>query len=400
MVTSVFFLIIFLLFPFLAYFIYLVYSDLTSSKEKDFILDLVLLTSFYLANIQGYITTNTIILINVPLIISLIKRRHFSSMLIIILIIMKYHLVFPNINIMWFLLEYSLIFIVSNIIKKYEIGVFLFIKLFFIISIVFLLKININILDLILKAFIIYILFVSFKYVYTKIEGVVLLRVSFAKTIKEQKRFQDLFKIAHEVKNPLAVCKGYLQMINTKDSEKKEKYIQIISMQIDKTLEILKDFSNISNLKITKEDISLNLLMKEIIQEVSIFNTLDVSIKTNVPSTDIIVNADFNRLKQVLLNVIKNAKESITEKGTIEINLYKKKKYAYIKVVDSGVGMDCETLANLYKPFFTTKKNGTGLGVCLSKEIIEKHNGKMEYYSKVNKGTKVFIKLPLKKASI
>ena len=73
---------------------------------------------------------------------------------------------------------------------------------------------------------------------------------------------------------------------------------------------------------------------------------------------------------------------------------------AYIKVSDNGVGMDYKTLNNLFTPFFTTKQNGTGLGVSLSKEIIEKHDGSIEYFSKENKGTKVIIKLPLEKASV
>ena len=66
-----------------------------------------------------------------------------------------------------------------------------------------------------------------------------------------------------------------------------------------------------------------------------------------------------------------------------------------IKISDNGVGMDSETLKKLFSPFFTTKNNGTGLGVCLSKEIVEKHGGSIEYLSKKNIGTKVIIKLPL-----
>ena len=260
--------------------------------------------------------------------------------------------------------------------------------------------ITINLSTFVLMFILTYLIFVVFKYIYFKLESIVSLRVLAAKSIKEKKQYQNLFKITHEVKNPLAVCKGYLQMINLNEKEKSKKFIDIINDQIDKTLEIIKDFSNISNLKINRHSVSLNLLLDEMQQDISVFKTSNVKIVMNVPNDKIIVLADNNRMKQVLLNVIKNAKESIEGKGIIKIDLYKKKNYAYIKVSDNGVGMDYKTLNNLFTPFFTTKQNGTGLGVSLSKEIIEKHDGSIEYFSKENKGTKVIIKLPLEKASV
>ena len=403
MVMSMFFLFISLLFPFLVYFIYLVYSDLKNNEEKNYILDLVLVTGFYLPIVQGYLLFENILLINIPLFISIIKKRTSCAVLLIFLLIMLNHFFIPNINIIWLLLEYLSIFILLNIVKKYEITIFLSIKLFFIIFYEMILKLNvitINLSTFVLMFILTYLIFVVFKYIYFKLESIVSLRVFAAKSIKEKKQYQNLFKITHEVKNPLAVCKGYLQMINLNEKEKSKKFIDIINDQIDKTLEIIKDFSNISNLKINRHSVSLNLLLDEMQQDISVFKTSNVKIVMNVPNDKIIVLADNNRMKQVLLNVIKNAKESIEGKGIIKIDLYKKKNYAYIKVSDNGVGMDYKTLNNLFTPFFTTKQNGTGLGVCLSKEIIEKHDGSIEYFSKENKGTKVIIKLPLEKASV
>lgn len=398
MVTSTSFLIISLLFPILVYFIYLVYSDLKNEKEKDYILDLTLLTSFYLAIIQGNLSIESIHLINVPLVISLIKKRKISSFLLIGLISVKYNLLIPNLNILYFVIEYLMIYILVKLIKKYEASIILIVKIIFIIVIIILGKENvfkIDVLFYILNLFVSYIIFIIFKFIYLRFELIVSLKQILKRSIEEQKKFQDLFKIAHEVKNPLSVCKGYLQMLDLDNKRKTEKFIHIINVQIDKTLEILKDFSNISQLKIIKKKINLNLLLKEISQEVSIFNTAYLKIVTEIPSENIFIEADFNRLKQVLLNVIKNSKEAIEKSGQIKISLFKKKKYAYIVVKDNGIGMDAETLKKLFSPFFTTKNNGTGLGVCLSKEIIEKHDGKIEYFSKINKGTKVIIKLLL-----
>ena len=75
-----------------------------------------------------------------------------------------------------------------------------------------------------------------------------------------------------------------------------------------------------------------------------------------------------------------------------------KKNYYEIVVTDDGCGMEKIICDKIGTPFFTTKKNGTGLGVCFSKEIIEKHGGIIKYYSKLGEGTKVVINLPLKKA--
>ena len=104
------------------------------------------------------------------------------------------------------------------------------------------------------------------------------------------------------------------------------------------------------------------------------------------------ITADYNRLKQVIINVIKNSIEAIKSDGKIKINISVKNNYLYIEIIDNGIGMSNEEIEKLNYPFFTTKQNGTGLGVYLSREIIEKHNGTMKYES--DNGVKVTIKLP------
>ena len=125
MVMSMFFLFISLLFPFLVYFIYLVYSDLKNNEEKNYILDLVLVTGFYLPIVQGYLLFENKLLINIQLFISIIKKRTSCAVLLIFLLIMLNHFFIPNINIIWLLLEFLSIFILLNIVKKYEITIFL-----------------------------------------------------------------------------------------------------------------------------------------------------------------------------------------------------------------------------------------------------------------------------------
>ena len=83
----------------------------------------------------------------------------------------------------------------------------------------------------------------------------------------------------------------------------------------------------------------------------------------------------------------------------IELGVKKNKGKYIITIKDNGVGMDKETSKKIGTAFYTTKKNGTGLGVCFSREIVEKHNGTIEYFSKQGKGTMVKIILPINKTS-
>ena len=103
---------------------------------------------------------------------------------------------------------------------------------------------------------------------------------------------------------------------------------------------------------------------------------------------------DYDRLKQVFVNIIKNSIESIIDNGIIEMKLTVFDKEVEIIVSDNGVGMDTETLKNIKEMFYTTKKNGTGLGIALSNEIILAHNGDLEYKSDIGKGTSCIVKLP------
>ena len=110
---------------------------------------------------------------------------------------------------------------------------------------------------------------------------------------------------------------------------------------------------------------------------------------------EIYLMGDYDRLKQVFVNVIKNSIESIEDNGIIDIDILLDKKYVKVIISDNGIGMTPSELDNIKEMFYTTKQNGTGLGVALSNEIILSHNGIMDYESEKNKGTKCIIELPL-----
>ena len=110
---------------------------------------------------------------------------------------------------------------------------------------------------------------------------------------------------------------------------------------------------------------------------------------------DIYLWGDYERLKQVFVNIIKNSVEAITSHGIIDVDVSLSDKYVFIKIKDNGIGMTEEELEKVSEMFWTTKKNGTGLGVALSNEIIMAHNGEIKYNSVKNEGTECIVSLPL-----
>ena len=229
--------------------------------------------------------------------------------------------------------------------------------------------------------------------------------INYKKTIenleKEKEIQKSLFQITHEIKNPIAVCKGYMEMLNEKTPLKKyQQYTPIIKEEINRTLLIIDDFSSLSKVTINKEVLDINVLIEDVV------NSIDILLKENnivlnykISKDEVYIIGDYNRLKQVLVNIVKNSKESLEDRsdGIISIKISKNKNSVKIEIDDNGIGMDEETLSKVKDAFFTTKKNGTGLGLYLSNDIITKHNGVIEYDSKKDKYTKCTIKLPLYK---
>ena len=216
--------------------------------------------------------------------------------------------------------------------------------------------------------------------------------------MKEKQLRESLFKISHEIKNPIAVCKGYLDMFEEENTENYKKYIPIIKSEINKTLNLLQDFSACKKIKIEEDILDITLLIEEITNNFKImFDTQKIKFEYSQNEEEIYINGDYNRLNQVLMNIIKNSIEAIdkTKKSYIKINTKITNKKVKIYIEDNGIGISKENLKRISEPFFTTKQNGTGLGVLLSKEIIEAHNGKLEYKSEENIGTTVIITLPL-----
>jgi len=213
---------------------------------------------------------------------------------------------------------------------------------------------------------------------------------------REKEIRESLFKITHEVKNPLAVCRGYLDMLDSQKRKEYHKYVPIISNEINRTLNLMDDFLDYTKVKVAKEDTDLYLLLDEIKDEIKpLLKNNNIEAKFNIPDDELYMDLDYNRIKQVFINIFKNSIEAKKDSMEITLSVFSKDDLVTIKVSDNGIGMDKDTLERIGENFFTTKRNGTGLGVSLSKEIISLHSGKMYYKSVKGKGTDVYIELPI-----
>ena len=211
------------------------------------------------------------------------------------------------------------------------------------------------------------------------------------KELETEKQIRlSLFKITHEIKNPIAVCKGYLDMINVKDTKQVERYVPILKSEIERLLSLLQDFLLINKSNLDLDIMDMNMLVEETTDKLKpLLEENNIKLDLNLIDDEIYINGDYNRLSQVLINIIKNSIEAIDNKGKISIDSKIKNNKYYLTIKDNGCGMDKEVLSKLKEPFFTTKKRGSGLGCCLIHEIIEAHNAKINYTSEYNKGTTV-----------
>lgn len=382
-----------IVFPILCYIVYLFFTKTFNKKRNELILDVTLISSVYLSLKYGYTIYEDIplILFDIPFVIACIKKRKFSIITILILLLCYYNNQF-DINLIFLILSY-LVYIL-NIIEDKKID---FISISLILRSLIFYSMYINKNNIIILEIVILVSYIITKFLislFKNTESICSLYRSLQNFEEDKESKDSLFKITHEIKNPIAVVKGYLDMYDVNNIEHSNKYIPIIKEEINRVLMLLEDFLSITKIKIEKEEMDLGYLLEDIKNN---FGMILKSKNIEFICTDIdelYIEADYNRMKQVLVNLIKNSVESIEKNGTIKINVSNYKNKVKIVVQDTGKGMTEEELKQIKSAFFTTKKNGTGLGTYLSNEIIKAHNGIMKYHSVKNKGTKVIITIP------
>lgn len=399
---------VFLFFPITCYLIYITHLSNMDRKEQSILLDISLISALFLIN--RYINDKSIYILlfyNIPLLIAYLKGKIPTIIALSITIVFFYNL-YISIPLIILSLEYLLYFIIYLYISKYKskstnyINIFVAIKIFMISFIIFyIINPNGSIISNLIYLIITSTLFIVFTYLslflFEKGEDITNLYSIMKESKKDKLLFESLSKLTHELKNPISVCKGYLEIIDKNGYQKAPKYLPIISSEIERSLSVINDFSSLGKLKeLNKEEVDLQVLLEEIITILNpLFKKYNANIYLNVKQ-DIYLSLDYLRMKQVFVNILKNALEARKEEEPLNVLIEVKKSLKAIKITikDNGIGMDKNTLDKITEIFYTTKANGNGLGVVLSKEIVEMHHGTINYKSQKEKGTTVTITLP------
>ena len=393
---------ILIIFPITMYLVFSCYNIFNNNKLEKIIFIITIFTSIYLC---FYFNNSSKLLIfcNIPLLICYFKKEGLLGLLLsLIIIVFSYYKY--DINIYVVVLKYLSYFVTYILLVNKKEFNYLFLKVSaviqgFFISFEYFMNDYQDIsklLDVVIYILCIYILTFFSLYLFKLADNIKRTYQMVNKLMEENKLRDSLFKLTHEIKNPLAVCKGYLDMINLDDILKSKKYISIIKSEIDRSLNVINDFMDYSKIKINKELFDMVMLLDEVYDSFKLLTTSkNITFNYNNKYEEIYLCGDYDRLKQVFVNIIKNSIESIEDDGIIDIDVLLKEKSVIITISDNGIGMSEYELDNIKEMFYTTKKNGTGLGVALSNEIILSHGGSIDYESEKDKGTKCIITLPL-----
>ncbi|MFF3023841.1 ATP-binding protein [Gottfriedia sp. NPDC057948] len=204
--------------------------------------------------------------------------------------------------------------------------------------------------------------------------------------------------IAHEIRNPITVVKGFAQLFQkTKTMNPEEKYyVDTMLKELEYAQIIINDYLSLA--KPQTETLQVVEVNKEILNVTdllaSMANSQSIGFHLNLNQ---LLHTKINPIefKQVLVNLMKNAIESMHEAGFISINLLQENEYALIEIIDTGIGMSQETIEKLGTPFYSLKERGTGIGLTVCFNIIEKFKGKIKVSSKENEGSIFRIYLPI-----
>ncbi|WP_413302998.1 ATP-binding protein [Bacillus sp. 1P10SD] len=201
---------------------------------------------------------------------------------------------------------------------------------------------------------------------------------------------------AHEVRNPLTVVKGFLQLMQREESGKNYQYLSLVLNELARAELIINDYLNFAKPQFEKvEEFSLREVLAEVVILMEpLAAKQGVQLHSELESNRFSLVTDRNQFKQALVNLIKNGIEATPEGGKVTVHSNSNDYHATVKIADTGKGMTEEQIARIGTLFYTTKDKGTGLGTSVSLKIIQTMNGKISYHSVLGVGTEVTLVLP------
>jgi PAS domain S-box-containing protein len=213
---------------------------------------------------------------------------------------------------------------------------------------------------------------------------------------------QVVAEISHEIKNPLMMIGGFArQLAKESGDERSLTKLNIIVNEVQRLESLLKEMREFYLPRpLSRKEIEVNALLKEVHDLIKAdCEKRHIGLEFKTDRKEIFVEGDRARLKQVLVNLAKNAMEAMEQGGRVSFVSGLKRGKVEISIIDEGVGIPEEDQGKIFSPFYTTKKQGTGLGLSICKRIIEDHPGSsLSFTSEKGKGTTFVISMPVSRS--
>ena len=206
--------------------------------------------------------------------------------------------------------------------------------------------------------------------------------------------------VGHEVKNPINAIVVHLELLKNKlgqGNTQAARHLDVIDAEIhrlDRVVQTLVDFSRPVELQLKEQD------LRQPIGDVLVLSrdelsTRNVTLDGSLPSNPVIANVDADLLKQAVINVIQNGAQAMPEGGRLRVVLEEDKKNAVLRIADEGMGISEEIRDKIFDLYFTTKSEGSGIGLAMTYRILQLHHGSVEVQSNVSRGTEFVLRIPL-----
>src|SRR5215475_13796028 len=205
--------------------------------------------------------------------------------------------------------------------------------------------------------------------------------------------------LAHEIRNPLAGIAGVIEIIgrDLPASSPAREVVKDVRQEIARINHIVTDLLQTARPhppKVRKSDLNVTVEHAVMLgRQQALARGVEINLQKDASLPE--VEHDSDQIHQVLLNLLLNAQQAIDNKGKVMVTLSRRDSTAVVEVTDNGRGIPAENLPNIFRPFYTTKGDGTGLGLSLARRIVEDHHGRINVTSTVGKGTTFAVVLPL-----
>ena len=227
--------------------------------------------------------------------------------------------------------------------------------------------------------------------------------------ISRQERLSELGNlaatVAHEIRNPLNSVSMGLQRLKaefspSQDHDEYARFLSLMQGEVQRLNAIVEQFLSLARpLSLKREKIAVDQFLNELTAlAVGDANSSNVRINLKIAPGLPPLDADPNYLKQLLLNLVLNGLQAMPQGGTLTVEAEADKDLLRLAVVDQGMGIERQALAKIFEPYFTTKPNGSGLGLSIARRIAEAHGGKITVESEPNRGSRFQVFLPFKAA--